>query len=251
MRSKLAIVDGRIPCDMLMALRSRGFLTVALPPCPTLSEPVSSHPDMLIARVGTELVTTADYCEIAGAEISEIFDTLRSRFHFTSDTHGRDYPSDVIFNSLVMGDKLFARVDSLSRYLVRLAESAGLRLVNVAQGYPACTVLKLSDEAAITADRGMAEALRAKGIRVYLIENGGISLPPYEFGFIGGASGVFGGAVYFLGDASRHPSWEIISDAVEKEGLRAVMLGRCELLDLGGIIFAESNIDKDNADGNE
>jgi hypothetical protein len=29
------------------------------------------------------------------------------------------------------------------------------------------------------------------------------------------------------------------------------MLGRCELLDLGGIIFAESNIDKDNADGNK
>ena len=150
-----------------------------------------------------------------------------------------------------MGNKLFCRTESASEYLIAAAKRSGLEIVSVKQGYPACTVLKLSDEAAITADRGMAEALRAEGIRVYLIENGGISLPPYEFGFIGGASGVFGGAVYFLGDASRHPSWEIISDAIEKEGLRAVMLGRCELLDLGGIIFAESNIDKDNADGNE
>ena len=52
MRQKLAIVDGRIPCDMLMALRARGFLTVALPPCPTLSEPVASHPDMLMLPLG-------------------------------------------------------------------------------------------------------------------------------------------------------------------------------------------------------
>lgn len=242
MKHRVAIVDGRIPDNMLMALRARGFMTVALPPCPTLSEPVSSHPDMLIAVIGGEMVTTADYCEYAGAEISEIFALLKRKFHFTSDIHGRDYPSDVLFNSLVMGDKLFARSASLSPYLKSLTERAGLRLVDVAQGYPACTVLKLSDEAAVTADRGMAEALRAEGIRVYLIEDGGISLPPYRFGFIGGASGAFAGVVYFLGDASTHPSWDIISDALTKEGLRAVMLGRCELLDLGGIIFAESDI---------
>ena len=217
---------------------ARGFRVVAMPPCPTLSSPVASHPDMLLARVGGEMVTTAAYCELAGAEISEIFDITRAKLHFTSDEHGESYPADVIFNSLVMGDKLFARLDTLSPYLVRLAEEKGLKLVNVRQGYPACTVLKLSDEAAITADGGMAEALSRAGVRVYTIENGGIILPPYEYGFIGGAGGSLGDTVYFLGDVKTHPSWDVIEDALKKEGLRAVMLGRGSLFDLGGIIFA-------------
>lgn len=238
MNAKAAIVDIRIPDEQLRTLMVRGFKVIAMPPCPTLSAPVASHPDMLIARVGGEMVTTAAYCELAGAEISEIFDITRVKFHFTADEHSETYPADVIFNSLVMGDKLFARLDALSPYLARLAEEKGLKLIDVKQGYPACTVLKLSDEAAITADRGMAEALARSGVRVYIIENGGIMLPPYEYGFIGGAGGVCQGVVYFLGDARLHPSWSVIENALEKEGLRAVMLGSGSLFDLGGIIFA-------------
>lgn len=238
MRARIAIVDIRIPEDQLRALMVRGFKVISMPPCPTLSAPVASHPDMLIARVGGEMITTGAYCELAGAEISEIFENTKARFHFTAEEHGALYPTDVIFNALVMGDKLFAKLGSLSPYLKELAEKKGLKLVDVKQGYPACTTLKLSDEAAITADKGMAEALKREGVRVYTIENGGIMLPPYDYGFIGGTGGVRDGAVYFLGDASTHPSWSTIEAAIKAEGLRSVMLGDGTLLDLGGIIFA-------------
>lgn len=242
MKRKIAIVDIRISDEKLFALRSRGFMTVAMPPCPTLSEPLASHPDMLIARVADELLTSAEYCELAGAEISEIFALTRKRFHFTADRHGSVYPHDVIFNSLLMGSKIFARLDSLSPYIKELATERGIELINVNQGYPACTTLKLSDEAAITADRGMAEALLCAGIRVYTIDPGGIELPPYEYGFIGGCAGVYDNTAYFLGDAATHPSWSVIKDALDKEGLRSVMLGGGALTDLGGIIFAEGDV---------
>ena len=240
--TRLAIVDIRIPEDQLRALMMRGFRVVALPPSPSLSAPIASHPDMLIARVGGEMVTSSAYCELAGAEISEIFDITKAKMHFTADEHGEKYPTDVIFNSLVMGGKLFARLDSLSPHLKTLAKEKGLRLVDTRQGYPACTVLKLSDEAAITADRGMAEVLAREGVRVYTIDDGGISLPPYEYGFIGGSGGAYNGTVYFLGDAAAHPSYDKIAAALEAEGLRAVMLGSGTLRDLGGIIFAEGRV---------
>jgi hypothetical protein len=115
-------------------------------------------------------------------------------------------------------------------------------LVDVAQGYPACTVLKLSDGAAVTADRGMAKVLSEHGIRVYLIEDGGIALPPYEYGFIGGSAGVHDGVVYFLGDVSRHPSYAAILAALECEGLRHVSLSGGALVDLGGILFADGDL---------
>jgi hypothetical protein len=153
--------------------------------------------------------------------------------------HGERYPEDVIFNSLTMGKRIYARLDSLSPYLKELALKMGYELRHVKQGYPACTALKLSDNAVITADEGLAETLTKDGVRVYRITDGGISLPPYEYGFIGGAAGVDGDRVYFLGDITSHPSASVILNAIEQEGMRAVSLASSQLLDLGGILFAE------------
>ena len=168
---KIAIVDNRIPFDMERALAVRGYRVISLPASQRLSSPIASHPDMLIKLLDGELITTADYCEVAGAEISMIYDATRMRCHFTSDIHGERYPEDVIFNSLTLGNRIYARLDSLSPYLKDLALKHGFELRNVRQGYPACTTLKLSDEAVITADDGMAEALTRDGIRAYKVEN--------------------------------------------------------------------------------
>jgi hypothetical protein len=113
----------------------------------------------------------------------------------------------------------------------------GFEIINVNQGYPACTVLKLSDSLAITADMGMKKALEKNGIEVYLIENGEISLPPYKYGFIGGCAGIHEDKIYFLGDPSLHPSYEIIKTGASKAGLEIVSLSDEKLSDLGGIMF--------------
>ena len=104
-------------------------------------------------------------------------------------------------------------------------------------------MLKLSESAAITADRGMAEILKKHGIRATLIEHGGISLPPYEYGFIGGAGEVHDGKLYFFGDVNTHPDKDKIMSAAESEGLTVISLCAGVLRDLGGILFTEGNID--------
>ena len=83
----------------------------------------------------------------------------------------------------------------------------------------------------------MHDVLTKHGIRVTLIENGDVLLPPYEYGFIGGASGVFGDTVYFLGDVTKHRSYEKIRKACEGEGKDVVSLSDEGLIDLGRIIF--------------
>jgi len=95
------------------------------------------------------------------------------------------------------------------------------------------------DTAAITADEGMRRVLEKEGIRVYKIENGGISLPPYEYGFIGGCGGASSGKLFFFGDPSTHPSYGIISEAAKKEGLKIIPLSSGVLRDLGGILFID------------
>jgi hypothetical protein len=69
-----------------------------------------------------------------------------------------------------------------------------------------------------------------------LINDGGISLPPHQYGFIGGASGVVGNRVYFFGNLDLHPDAKIIGEAITSEGFIPVSLSDEELSDFGGII---------------
>ena len=163
---------------------------------------------------------------------------------FTSQAPCAPYPNDCIFNALVMGEYMIAKTDTVARELISLAERQGLKLVHTQQGYPACTVLPLGDGGAITADRGMAKVLTECGIDVTLIENGDILLPPYEYGFIGGAAGTLGNTVYFLGDPARHRDFERIAAAIERAGMRYEALSDEPLSDLGRIVFWDSNVDQ-------
>ena len=238
---KTVVTDERIPADSADKLRSLGFTVMLLPPYPALPDALASHTDMLIARLGNHIITQADYCDRSAYIFTDLLCLYpQLRVHFASDEVKKEYPHDAVMNVLSFADRLFCREDSVSGYIKSLAHALGYRTVNVKQGYPACTVLKLNEESAITADKGMARALRAEGIRVYEIKEGGIALPPYEYGFIGGACGVHGGVCYFAGDLSTHPDAQAIRTALASEGITPISLGRGRLTDVGGLFFFDT-----------
>lgn len=220
-------------------LMADGFYTVETAAYGRLSEPISSHPDMLFFYNGGELISSADYCDAAPYIFEDVNRLTDTRLIFTDELTTEEYPGDVLFNALVIGGKIFLREESISRAVLDHARRLGLETVGVRQGYPACTTLALGDRAAITADPGMAKALSENGIRVYLIENGDISLPPYEYGFIGGSAGVYRDKIYFTGDARLHRSGDIILSACYDAGLAPVFLSDEPLTDLGRIVFIE------------
>lgn len=234
---KFVLVSSGITEKMERSLRIRGFEPILLPPLASLPEAISSHPDTLIFRLGNTLVISADYCERAGY----IFSDLREQepniiINVTSDELGKAFPSDCVFNALVVGEHIFCRVGSISEAVTALSKKAGLSMVNVKQGYPACSAISAGG-GIITADEGLLRAARSLGIKAFAIELGHISLPPYEYGFIGGACGVFDGKIYFFGDYRLHPSAKAIEDAARALGFTPISLSDEPLLDLGGMIF--------------
>ena len=233
------LVDERISDACERALMLRGFYPIRLPRHPHLPDAICSHPDSLIFYHRGELFAPAEYCDIA----PYVFTDIRERhpdikIHFTSDELGKKYPSDCNMNAICIKDKLFANPASLSESISDYAKKNGIELVGTKQGYPACSTLHFGNSV-ICADRGLERTFSANGIDVALIENGGIALPPYEYGFIGGATGVFGNKVYFLGDYKSHPSAEIIENALSLEGYTPISLSDEPLFDLGGLIFLE------------
>jgi hypothetical protein len=148
-----------------------------------------------------------------------------------------------------MGNLLVCNRDTVSKNILEAARARGLKTVHTRQGYPACTTLYLGDTAAISSDRGVIKALAGVGVECLEIEKGGIALPPYEYGFIGGACGVFHDTVYFFGDLDTHPSSDIIRAFLDKRGYRAVSLFDGALVDLGGIVFLEKEADQHRYNG--
>lgn len=234
---KVIIVDKRISDKCERALEKEGFYLIKLPTDPSLGEAVSSHPDTILFYADGEIITTADYCDTAAYIFSDIRELKPEvRISFTSDRRTDRYPRDCIMNALVIGRRIFCKTDTVSQAILDFAADRGYEVIHTRQGYPACSVLAFG-ESAITADEGLASVLRERGVRVTLIGQGGISLPPYDYGFIGGASGVVGRKIYFFGDINSHPDCKAIREAIESEGFTPVSLSDEELRDLGGIIL--------------
>lgn len=236
---KCAIVDERISAKCERGLLLRGFQVIKCPPHKNLSPALSSHPDMLMAKIGNRIISSVSYCEAYPYLFSDIREySPNTDMTFSDEDVCEKYPRDAIFNALNIGNYVFIKEDTASHAVIDIAKSVGLEIVSVKQGYPACTTLAFANSA-ITADRGMQRILQKYGIDVTLIDNGDISLPPHEYGFIGGASGVYKNEVYFLGDIKNHRSCDIILDAIEKAGFIPTSLSDEPLRDLGRIIFVD------------
>lgn len=236
---KTVIVNEEISRDMERGLLIRGFYPLKLPRHQSILSAVGAHPDGLIFKLGNELITTADFCDCA----PYVFSDLRERcpwikISFTSDEPSSTYPYDAPMNAKVIGNCLFAKTDTVSSAVIDLAQKCGLTVCHTNQGYPACTTLSIGNRA-LTADLGMARVLTQHGVEVTLIENGGIALPPHEFGFIGGACGVYDSAVYFFGDINSHPSADTIKTFCAECAHEIICLSSEPLVDLGGMIFAD------------
>ncbi len=235
---KSVLIDSRAPRAAKEGLARLGYNVIALPKSRHLPEGISAHPDSLIFKLGCDTVTFADYCDEAAYVFSDIREAHPDvRICFSSETPSHVYPGDAKYNALVIGNKVFARLDSISSAIKELTLARGCEIINVKQGYPACATLVLDDTHAITADKGLARTLASQGIEVTLIKEGGITLPPYDCGFIGGAAGVGDGRVYFVGDYRTHPSAAAIEAAVGAVGLAPVSLADGLLSDVGGLIF--------------
>lgn len=233
---KVLIVDERIDERCERALMKEGFFLLKLPADKRLGDGVCSHPDTLLFYSDGQIITTAEYAEDALYFFTDIREYSPStRLRFTDEKRGDKYPTDCIMNALVIGRRIFCKADTVSEGIREYAAKHGYELIHTRQGYPACSVLAFGN-AAITADEGLALLLEKYGVRVTRISQGGISLPPHQYGFIGGASGVVGDKIYFFGNIAVHPDGERICEAIRDEGFTPISLCNEKLTDLGGII---------------
>ena len=176
---------------------------------------VSSHPDIYMCKIGAGKVFYGDPNEL-----------------------GFNYPENIKFNAVVMGDYFIHNLKFTSKNLLTEAERLNKKLIDVPQGYTKCNMAVVSDNAAITSDMGIARALKAANTNIDLlvVAPGHVILKGYPYGFLGGASGRVRGEMIFHGNLAKHPDFNKISDFIEKHNCKLTYFEEFELEDIGSII---------------
>ena len=233
----VALIDERIGEKSLNALNNLGFETILIPCSPSLQAGVASHTDMIIFIGFGRLFCHASYYNDNRELIEAIAKKARLTVYLTDEEWSQNYPHDVLFNACLVGKYLICNERTVSRSILDAAISSGAIVINVAQGYTKCSICIVSENAIITSDKKIAEKCTESGLDVLLIREGHISLPPYDFGFIGGTSGTCQNAVYFCGSLSSHPDGNAIRDFCLKHEKKAVCLSSDTLQDVGTIFF--------------
>lgn len=233
----VVITDNRINPDALSNLKKEGFEPILLPSAPYLQIAVESHTDMLIFMGFGKIFCHENYYVSNREIIDRIASLSNSEVCLSKEPTGAKYPYDVLFNACLVGNNLICNEKTISKLILDEAKAQGYQIVNVSQGYTKCSICVVSDNAIITADCGIAKACRERKIDVLEISQGHISLPPYDFGFIGGASGTRGDKVYFCGSLGTHPDGEKIKGFCLKHKKIAVYLSDGELQDVGSLFF--------------
>ena len=234
----LVLSSSALPEKCASSLRSLGFEVILMPPYKRLQAPVSSHPDMLTFIHGDKYFCTKEYYAIA----KEVFNKINHLGYspiFTDEVPSKEYPNDILFNALTLGNKLFCSQKGVSKELIKFAKDNNFQITNTKQGYAKCSACKLSENAIITADKGISKLAKANEIDVLTINEGHVEIDGYGYGFIGGASGLFDDTVYFCGDIAKHPDGQKISEFCNNHKKKYICLSDDKLFDVGTLFFIQ------------
>lgn len=194
----MIIIDSRF-LDIAEKLWGKEHKMIPSFTCQNLQVPVSSHPDMTITPVDDVFVCCPEsyehYREYLGDRL--IKGTKKLSPH---------YPDDIAYNVLIYKNIALGKIENLDPVLKDVLTEKNIKLIDVNQGYAKCSSAVCS-EGIITADEGIYNTLIKNGINALKISQGYVKLEGYNYGFIGGATGIIDGKMTFFGDVRRHPDY--------------------------------------------
>lgn len=189
--------------------------------------PIASHPDLLFHPVDEKIAVVDQNWEL---EIPGI-----KRLETVKDLEEK-YPKDCSLNIGRLGNYFLSKEKVPDEVLEKELLKRGLIFQSVNQAYVKCSLLYLTEKAFITQDKGIYNLGIKLGFKAYLVPPGGISLPPYDTGFIGGTGGLIDEkTLLFYGDPRKYEHCKILLEILEKEEIQ-FFHGNGEFQDLGSII---------------
>ncbi len=216
--------------EIIAALEKLNIKPVVLPENKALAPAVRRHADMSVLHLCEKRFLCADN------SFADKLSVLGAECELPDCALSSEYPNDTRLNCLILGDNIICG-KGCDHAVKRFAQISGKKIITVRQGYVRCSCAVVDERSVITADSGIASALRAVGVDVLLIRPGHISLPGYDYGFIGGCCGkLSANAILFSGSLNTHPDGEAMRCFITSRGVEIIEASDGGLLDFGGFI---------------
>lgn len=191
-------------------------------------EEVSGHPDIFFCKIKSKIFRAPDLNMDIGEAGEENLDL--------------SYPEDVKYNVCQIGDFVVHNFDFTDKKVLNFIDEVGLKKINVKQGYSNCSISVISDNACITSDAGIYEALKRENIDVILLDSNNIRLLDKNGtetkmkGFIGGASHVIDSKFILFGDINFLEEKNKLIEFLKKYNIELIDFKDLPIYDYGGII---------------
>lgn len=153
---------------------------------------------------------------------------------------GLKYPQSAHYNAVITKDIVLHNLNYTDPEI--LTHNNTKKHIHVNQAYTRCNVLPLSNDSFITSDKGIHKVLIKNNLNSMFVDPDGITLPGFEYGFIGGTAGVFKNTVYFIGSLDYYNEGPKIKSFIEDLNYEIVQLNKGPLFDGGSLIFTELQV---------
>lgn len=223
----MIVVDRNIEISLLTKLKELDFVILTKENLNILNG-INTHPDMLVRPLlGKDVVVDLDNYEYYK-------NFLKGYNIYKSKKLYGDYPRDVALNFVVFKNYFIHNLKATDEFVLSYYMAKGYKLIDVKQGYTKCNIV-VGKNSLITSDVDIYNKLKDE-INILLISHKGIELNNFNYGFIGGASGLVGDKIYFFGDIKYHKDGESIKNFLEYNKEKFVNLLDKPLKDYGSII---------------
>lgn len=224
------IIGEKFACEN-KDLTDLGIECVTFSPSSCLDDEISAHADIHCFNCGNKTLIAS--AETAGELRSKLLDYTV----LPCENIHSPYPDDVKLNAALTPKGLICNSDYISDIIKSFCNKNSIQIIHTKQGYAKCSVLIISENAVITEDVGIAYLLKKYQFDVLHINAGYIRLSDNHYGFIGGAAGMISeNILYVSGDLSHHPDYNMISEFLNKYGIKPVFNKERPLNDFGGFI---------------
>lgn len=229
---KSFIVSPDIYSDSLLNLKNMGIDVIFSMQNNNVSPKLSYHADMQIAKV-----TDTDY--VCAPECFNYYSKILQQYDvniISGNTYlSCNYPCDIAYNIIInksVAIHNFKYTDSVLKNKLN-----NVKLISVSQGYTACTLCAISDNAYITSDMGIYKTLISNKLDVLLVDDSNISLPGYSHGFLGGASFmIYNDTLAVNGNARFHKNYEDIKSFCQNYCVSLLSISNKAIMDIGSFI---------------
>ncbi|MGO4986696.1 DUF6873 family GME fold protein [Gallicola sp. Sow4_E12] len=231
---KAMIVSYKADIEFLNLLEDLGIKIIFTKKHSNLPEPVDDHPDFVVRPLTKKIfLVDQDHFEYYQKELRKYgIQTIPAK-----NKIGAVYPEDVLLNSVFFKGYCVGRKDAMDPRLLEFIYRNNMEVISVKQGYANCSSLIAGENLLITQDKSIYKALLRYKLNVFLLPQGGIDLPGYSTGFIGGTYGMINDtAMVFYGDIERFLHKKELKKRLKEESIEIFCPEGIDFVDRGSMI---------------